>query len=102
AEELARQAQQVEQQANARPVLTPGELAELDRLRRAETTWKRTEADLQQQINALKAPPPAADPRSAAPEMPSRDPDEFDRFGKAESARQRAKGQLAQGIKGGN
>ena len=54
AAELQRQAQQVEQQASARPVLTPSELTELDRLRKQESAWQRTEADLRQQLAAQR------------------------------------------------
>ena len=55
AAELQRQAQQFEQQANSGSVLTPSELTELDRLRREESAWVRTEAALRQQLAAQKA-----------------------------------------------
>src|SRR5262245_10005292 len=51
ADALSRQATQVEQQANARPVLTPSELSELERLRKQEIAWQETERRLRQQLD---------------------------------------------------
>jgi hypothetical protein len=69
ADKLAKQAEQIDQQAKDRPVLTPGELSELERLRKEEGGWKSTEASLRQQITSLQAKTgksePPADPSPA-------------------------------------
>jgi len=93
ADELQRQAQQAEQQASARPVLTPGELSELDRLRKQEAAWQRTEADLRQQlVSRDRAPNPSQQPPRA--EATAADLADLERLRKAESSWVRDAAQL--------
>jgi hypothetical protein len=53
ADALVKQAQQV-QEAKAGPVLTPSELSELDRLRRREAAWQKTETELRAELAASR------------------------------------------------
>ncbi|MET0164841.1 MAG: hypothetical protein ABW318_07555, partial [Vicinamibacterales bacterium] len=92
AAELQRQAQQFEQQANSRSVLTPSELTELDRLRREESAWVRTEASLRQQLAAQKT---GAQPADTARDMPASDLADLERLRKAESTWEQSQQQLA-------
>jgi hypothetical protein len=87
AAELQRQAQQAEQQANSSSVLTPSELTELDRLRREESAWVRTEAGLRQQLASQKA--------GAQPDATAIDLAELERLRKAESTWEQSQQQLA-------
>jgi hypothetical protein len=98
ADALARQAQQVEQQASARPVLTPSELTELERLRKQELVWKDTETRLRKQLDAANAsktsdvaaaPPPRGD-------LSGGDRAELDRLRKAEADWDKTRTQLQQ------
>ena len=91
AAELQRQAQQAEQQATAKSVLTPSELTELDRLRREESAWQRTEAGLRQQLAAQK---PGASPAASTRETAGSDLAELERLRKAESSWEQTQQQL--------
>jgi ketosteroid isomerase-like protein len=92
AEALVRQADQVKQ-ANTGTVLTPSEISELDRLRRQEAEWRRTEAALRAQLTSR---PPVADVAVAKTDMPAADRAELERLRSAESAWQRDRTQLTQ------
>jgi ketosteroid isomerase-like protein len=101
ADALSRQAQQVEQQANARPVLTPGELSELQRLQKQEVAWKETETSLRKQLdaaNAAKTTEPVATAPAPAPrtDLSSADRAELERLRKAEADWERQRTQLLQ------
>jgi hypothetical protein len=98
ADALVRQAQQVQEEARAAPVLTPSELTELDRLRRQETAWQRAEADLRNQLASLRANAPGRDATAAAakPELTSNEQAELERLRKAESTWERDAAQLHQ------
>jgi hypothetical protein len=90
---LQLQGQQAAQQASAKPVLTPSELTELDRLRKQESAWQRTEADLRQQLAARREQPPTA---GAAPRPTAGEAAELDRLKRAESSWERDSVQLQQ------
>lgn len=92
AADLQRLAQQAEQQASAKSVLTPSELTELDRLRREESAWQRTEAALRQQLAAPKAGP---QPTGSTREMTAADVADLERLRKAESSWEQTQQQLS-------
>ncbi len=99
ADALVREAQQVQEEAKAAPVLTPSELTELDRLRGQERAWQGTEADLRNQVAALRANAPirgatqAPAPQSA---LASSQQAELERLRTAESMWERDAPQLRQ------
>jgi energy-coupling factor transporter ATP-binding protein EcfA2 len=92
AADLQRQAEQFEQQASAKSVLTPSELTELDRLRREESAWQRTEAALRQQLAAPKA---GTQPTESTREMTGTDVAGLERLRKAESNWEQTQQQLS-------
>jgi ketosteroid isomerase-like protein len=102
AEALVKQAEQV-QSAKAAPVMTPSELTELDRLRRQETAWRQTEADLRTQLAGAKAPVPVAEvtpvPKS---DLTATERAELDRLRTAESTWERDAAQIKQQLAGAN
>jgi ketosteroid isomerase-like protein len=63
---LVQEAQQVQSTANT-STLTASELSDLQRLRRQEATWLKTEADLRGQLTAARTAQNAAPPVAAAP-----------------------------------
>lgn len=99
ADALSRQAQRVEQQANARPVLTPSELSELQRLQKQEAAWKETETSLRRQLdaaNAARSTEPVAAPSAPKADLSSADRADLDRLRKAEADWERTRTQLQQ------
>ena len=102
AEALVKQAQEV-QEAKSGSVLTQSELSELDRLRRQETAWRQTEADLRTQLAAkgptAPAPEPAPPPKT---DLASADRTELDRLKSAEASWEREQAQLRQQLTAAN
>ena len=98
AAEFQRQAQQAEQQASAKPVFTPGELTELDRLRKQEAAWQRTEADLRKQLASQKDRAQGTSPTVQKAEMTGADIADLERLRKAESSWVRDEAQLQQQV----
>ena len=102
AEALVQQAEKV-QSAKAESVLTPNELTELDRLRRQETGWRQTEADLRSQLAGAKAPAPVVDATPASrSDLSGAERAELERLRTAESTWERDTGQLKQQLAGAN
>ena len=66
ADALIKQAQQVQSTTNT-SALTASEVSELERLRRQESTWAKTEADLRGQLTAARTAQNAAPSVTAAP-----------------------------------
>jgi hypothetical protein len=81
---LVKQAQQV-QDAKAASTLTQSELSELDRLRREQADWRRTEADLRKQLatsrTVIASPPVTA----ATSDMTTADRAELERLRSAQA-----------------
>jgi len=98
AAEFQRQAQQAEQQASAKTVLTPGELTELDRLRKQEAAWQQTEADLRKQLASQKNRAQDTSPTVQKAEMTGADIADLERLRKAESSWVRDEAQLQQQV----
>ena len=102
ADALVRQAEQVQQEKTG-AVLTASELSELDRLRRQETAWRQTEADLRNRVATLQA---AASPATASPAagpspvrtLTQAERGELDRLRSAESNWEREAAQLRQQV----
>ena len=96
ADALVRQAEQV-QEAKSAPVLTTSELSELDRLRRQETVWRQTEADLRKELTASRAAASVPDttpvPKS---DLTAMERAELERLRSAESSWERDTSQLRQ------
>jgi hypothetical protein len=102
AEALVKQAEQV-QSAKAESVLTPSELTELDRLRRQETAWRQTEADLRSQLARAKVAAPVPDaPAAPKSDLAAVDRAELERLRSSESAWEGEKAQLRQQLAGAN
>jgi hypothetical protein len=102
AEVLVKQAQQVEA-AKAGSVLTQSELSELERLRRQETAWRQTEAELRSQIAAQRTAAPGPDLASPAKtDLASADRTELDRLKSAEASWEREQAQLRQQVAAAN
>jgi hypothetical protein len=89
AEALKQRALLADLQANSRQVLTPGELAELTRLRQSEREWQATEATLRRQLNSQRAQGP--DSTAGGAQLSAADRSELDRLRKAEAAWQQEK-----------
>jgi hypothetical protein len=102
AEALVKQAEQV-QSAKAESVLTPSELSELDRLRRQETAWRQTEADLRGQLAGARAAAQVAEV-TPAPKSELTGPEraELERLRTTESAWERDTAQLKLQLAGAN
>jgi hypothetical protein len=97
AEALRQKAVIADLEASKRQVLTPSEVAELSRLRKAEKEWTLEEADLRRQLGAQK-------PQSSAAAPPSSGADkaELDRLRAAESSWRQEKAQLDRDLAGAN
>ena len=82
-------------------MLTPSELSELDRLRKQEAAWQRTEADLRQQLASRdRAPNPSQ--QGQRPEATTTDIADLERLRKAESTWIRDAAQLEQQVTAAN
>jgi ketosteroid isomerase-like protein len=84
-------------------VLTQSELSELERLRRQETAWRQTEAELRSQIAAQRTAAPGPDLASPAKtDLASADRTELDRLKSAEASWEREQAQLRQQVAAAN
>jgi energy-coupling factor transporter ATP-binding protein EcfA2 len=102
AEALRLKAQAAEDSAKNRQVLTPTELAELDRLRKQEAGWKTSETDLRGQVNALQAKLNQAAGAQQPAGLAAADRAELERLKKAEASWQQERTQLQQRPAGAN
>ena len=116
ADALVRQAEQV-QQEKAGAVLTASELSELDRLRRQEVAWQKTEVDLRNALASSASKAGSAAAASPVPTAPVASPVptavpssavtpaervELERLRSAESTREREAEQLRQQVAAAN
>jgi hypothetical protein len=101
AEALRAKAKAAEDSAMSRPILTPTELGELDRLRKREAALTASEADLRRQVAALQARPnEASGGQSAA--LPGADRADLERLRKAETGWEQERTQLQQRLAAAN
>src|SRR5262249_48136701 len=80
------------QQASSRPVLTPSELTELQRLQNEEKVWKSTEASLRQQLAAARS----GEQTAGRSDLSGSDRADLDRLRKAEQDWERSRTQWQQ------
>ena len=98
AEALRLKAKLAEDAAKSRPVLTPTELGELERLRKQEDAWKATEAELRRALQAKPDGPAGGQTQT----LSSADRADLERLRKAETSWEQERTQLQQRSAGAN